>query len=382
MASPRQTDTPGGSGRHHLPPALDRQQQIQIGRLRRRGTARRAKVAAKKSAGALETVLAALLTDRGTRALSATVGVATKNLSGAVVEAVQASMQAPHGGRRRRRRRHGSGEDSGSERSGSADDGDGDDRDDLADVVRVLASEDGQKVLSLVVSTSIRTAVQTGCRAAAGVNVFACMVDAIVGQERRDAVTEVATKTTAAFCREAVLAALQAQRETGGGPAAGEATAAEALDGPPGSNKNQEGSGTGDEPSLDGLHVDGSQPSWGAPPPAAREPSQHAAVGAGTQGIGRLRAGAMAGPLPPSPWVRQVAELLHEADVRLLAIEVARGATREAVTSFLTGLSGAVNVPALLPSLKFLPVLYMALAAVCVILAYLWGSARAAGVPV
>lgn len=248
---------------------------------------------------ALDSILEAVLSERGRSLVGLAVGVATKNATSTLCEFMQRMQEQQQ-----------------QQRSTASS---------LDMAVQVLSSENGEKLLSLLITRSIRTTISAYVDATSGYNMYDDMVHSITKQEHRDAVTEVMTRVTAAFCREVATAYRKAtQQPANQRPAA----AHEHTNGyctPP---AWEDGSRPG---SIDGVEAAGLSTALSAelPPMAPGRMFVHQPNGK-VRSAGSLTARQNA-PRPAAPaWVKQVADLAKEKDVRALVVDVTSSATREA----------------------------------------------------
>ncbi|KAG1655317.1 hypothetical protein FOA52_006616 [Chlamydomonas sp. UWO 241] len=316
----------------------------------------------------LGTVLEAVLSDRGHSLLGVAVGVASKNVSTALVEFLERmqAMQAMQGG-----------EGSGSGLS-------------MAGALRMLVSEDGSALLSLLITKSISTAVSTYCDATAGVNVYADMVAAVVKKENRDAVSDVMARSTGAFVKElsdAVGKAYASSSQVGGAGAGGAGGGAGTTGAAAGSAMPGGGAS-----SMQLAHAPG-QPD-DVPSTRTSLESPHTSSNYLRQGIG----GGMASisgrrnVLPPQPqpqpdsgappWLRQAVRiavgLAKQKELRALALDVAGATARESTRAGIEAIAESVRLPSIgslgSQTLGVIPALYLALALACMLLAYMAGA--------
>ncbi len=130
---------------------------------------------------ALDTLIEAVLSERGRGLVGMAVGIATRNATSTVCELMERRLQAaasqPGG-------------------SGSLS---------ARDILELLTSEHGEQLLTLLLTKSIRTAVTSYVDATTGYNLYDDMLSSIAKQENRDALTDVLTRLTACFCKELVV---------------------------------------------------------------------------------------------------------------------------------------------------------------------------------
>lgn len=340
------------------------------------------------SASLVDTMLEALLSERGRGLVGVAVGVATRNATSALCEFYERRMAEEAAA-------------SGAASAGGVG---------LNSVLDLLGTEQGERLMSLLITKSIRTAVSTYVESTAGYNVYNDVLASITKQDQRDAVTDVMTRITAAFCRELAAAyrrasssapngrpAANAQQQQHAGGAAAASSAADlassslalaalaAVGGTGGSSGaaspaySSAGSSTCSSSLYNGK--DAATSSACSSVAAALEVSSGGGAevaisnlkiahgrcgaaaggprGAGGSGGGGLNSGPPArallagqqaqqarqvAPAFPPAWLRQVVELAKERDVRSLAVDVvgsaSREATRGAVEGFLYGGSG------------------------------------------
>jgi len=286
----------------------------------------------------LDKVLEAVLSDRGRSLVGMAVGLATKNATTAFCDFLERMQQRPTV----------LGEGEGMEPGGASPA--------FAAVISLLASDQGERIMSLLITKSIKTAVSTYVDATIGYNFYDDMMASISKQEHRDAVTEIMSRVTAAFCREVALAYKKSQRSpsnsfhsssssstvslsslahaagSAGTSAGGAATTVFVSEG---------GSVVGRRHSHDSVPANSKPP----PAPSAALASSQQQPGAAFPGRGATAAlqqalhnqvhgqKANAARAPSPAWLRQVVDLAREQEVRSLALDVVKSATREATRS-------------------------------------------------
>lgn len=139
----------------------------------------------------LPQIIEAVLSDRGRTLVGMAVGLATKNATTTVCEFLE------------RAQRHQAANADGQGVNSS-----------LQVMLELLASDQGEKVISLLITKSIKTAVSTYVDATTGYNYYEDMVASVAKQDHREAVTDIMTKVTAAFCRELAYAYRLTQQRT------------------------------------------------------------------------------------------------------------------------------------------------------------------------
>lgn len=155
----------------------------------------------------VDTVIEAVLSERGRGLVGMAVGVATRNATTAVCEFLERRMDAATAGA-----------------SGS---GFG-----LKEVLDLLSSDQGERLLTLLLTKSIRTTVSSYVESTTGYNFYNDMLASIVNQDNRDALTDLLSRVTASFCRElmisyrrATAANANSSSSPGNGPMAASAAA-------------------------------------------------------------------------------------------------------------------------------------------------------------
>ncbi|PNH03222.1 Protein PHLOEM PROTEIN 2-LIKE A10 [Tetrabaena socialis] len=151
----------------------------------------------------VDTLIEAVLSERGQGLVGMAVGVATRNASTAVCEFLERRLAAA------------SAASSGSEGGGGGGVAS------ARDVLALLSSEPGEKLLTLLLTKSIRAAVTSYVESTTGYNVYDDMLSSISRPEHRDALTEVLSRVTASFCRELVVSYRRATAAAAAGAPAG-----------------------------------------------------------------------------------------------------------------------------------------------------------------
>ncbi|KAG2444810.1 hypothetical protein HXX76_001552 [Chlamydomonas incerta] len=322
----------------------------------------------------VDTIIEAVLSERGRGLVGMAVGVATRNATQAVCEFMERRMEAAAS--------------AAAANGGSVG---------IKEVLDVLTSEHGEKLLTLLLTKSIRTAVTSYVDATTGYNLYDDMLASMVKQEHRDALTDVLSRLTASFCKEVVISYRRATAA-----AAAQGAGAGASSAPAGKHHQQhqhhhaqqqqqhsaaaanaasgavmpvmvKGGTLGSGCSLDSVLSTAAsggvelaltastrcngplagavqQPQVGVngrPAPAASATvvgsqqqqqqvlasRQHSVNGGINSALGRAML-AQASPV----WLKQVVELVGQRDVRSLTVEVVRSASREATRGAVEGL--------------------------------------------
>ncbi|KAG2493144.1 hypothetical protein HYH03_008568 [Edaphochlamys debaryana] len=297
----------------------------------------------------VNTVIEAVLSERGRGLVGMAVGVATRNATVAVCEFLERRMDAAASGT-----------------AGGLPGGIG-----VKDVLDLLTSENGEKLLTLLLTKSIRTAVTSYVDATTGYNMYDDVLASIAKQEHRDALTDILTRMTASFCREAVVSYRKATAPSAANRAPGTSCSLS------GSIREVASTSTSACPSSDAhAHIPVAATAGEAAAALAvvkcngqaasgstvlhGRPSVSAAIVKQQQAQALLaQQGGFSRPQAPPPWLRQVVELVRERDVRSLAVDVVSTASREATRGAvegllqgagscgagLSGLSGALVLP-------------------------------------
>ncbi|KXZ44973.1 hypothetical protein GPECTOR_60g751 [Gonium pectorale] len=132
-------------------------------------------------AALLDTVMEAVLSERGRGLIGMAVGVATRNATVAMCEFLERRMEAAAGA------------------AGGLSFG-------PKDLLDLLASDQGERVLTVLLTNSIRTAVTSYVDATTGYNMYDDLLSSIAKSEHRDALADLMSRVTATFCREIVSA--------------------------------------------------------------------------------------------------------------------------------------------------------------------------------
>lgn len=318
--------------------------------------------------GLTETVLEALLSERGRGLVGVAVGVAARNATTTVCEFMERRLDAA------------------SAQQGSSSGGLGS----IKDIMDMFSSEQGERLVSLLITKSIRTAISTYVESTSGYNMYDDMLASISKQDNRDAVTDVMTRITAAFCRELAAAYRKAtmraaanasshpHHHTSGGAVAlsalatvGAASSSSCCSSTISSCSSSVSGKEDADPRRAAGHptCDAAAALLSAGADAAAAIGKRANGSSGGGALNRLAAAATAGsraqqqlgsapsaavgavvarqqqqPLQPA-WLRQVVDLAKERDVRTLAVDVvmnaSREATRGAIQGFLYGAPGS-----------------------------------------
>ncbi|KAL6756590.1 hypothetical protein V8C86DRAFT_3136455 [Haematococcus lacustris] len=257
----------------------------------------------------------------------------------------------------------------------------------MSTALALLASDQGERIISLLITKSIKTAVSTYVDATLGYNVYDDMMASIAKQEHREAVSDIMGRVTAAFCKEVVSAYRRSTRTRTRAPSGSTTQAGPGLSHPPFAPSSSSLSRSSSS-SLVSLHGHLRGPPH---PPSAAQLAAGTLCGGveGGQGgaedvhgvVGRLvqrrssadaagRLGLSAGLAPAggqgkqqglaggagawrggssgaaaaAPWLKQVVQLAQEREVRSLALDVVKSASAEAargtVDALLVGLQG------------------------------------------
>mmetsp|Transcript_25000 Transcript_25000/g.54371 ORF Transcript_25000/g.54371 Transcript_25000/m.54371 type:complete len:457 (+) Transcript_25000:156-1526(+) len=261
------------------------------------------------SASALDKIIEAVLSDRGRSLIGMAVGLASKNATSAFCDFLERSQASSQG-------------------SGGVT---------LEKVMQLLVSEQGEKLLSLMITSSIKTTVNTYVESTLGYNFYDDMLASITKQEHRDAMTDIMTRVTVAFCREVAAAVRKSrapantrevQQSYGCMPTGAIAEPTNAAGDSPLSRGSLDlascspASSTASTTSTASCSALVPRPG-GAPPayPSAQQQQQPRMFKQNT-----LRPP----PAVPPPWIKQVVDLAREQDVRSLTVDIVRSATREA----------------------------------------------------
>lgn len=320
----------------------------------------------------VETIIEAILSERGHSLLGLAVGVASKNATASLCDLLERVLQP--------RRDFPSGEVQAEEvlppSSFSP-----------AGLFHLLASDDGDKVISMLITRSIQTAVRTYVEATAGYSMYEDMLGSVSKKENRDVVTEIITKTTAVFCKEVASAYQRAcpspsssranshGGRTGGGVGVTSGTTARGMPvlssmTPSSSRSSMDGGTLRDTGDMigGGMILIPRTSSSGALPPLA--PQQHSnqktsdtfsphlsypKLNAPRQSIHNppdsgfhslvqshhMIAPSVSPVIPTSSWIlKQVVDLAKEKDVRTLAVDVVGSATRGVMETLIHSLGG------------------------------------------
>jgi len=138
----------------------------------------------------VDKVLEAILSDRGRSLVGMAMGIATKNATATLCDFIKAQL--------------GQQDQQGAAAGAST----------IAAVMRLLSSEQGERLLSLLVTKSMKTAVATYMESTAGYNTYEDFLSSISKQDHRDAVSTIMSRVTAAFCQEVASACLRASTDT------------------------------------------------------------------------------------------------------------------------------------------------------------------------
>ncbi|GIL48418.1 hypothetical protein Vafri_4571 [Volvox africanus] len=312
----------------------------------------------------LDTIIEAVLSERGRGLIGMAVGIAMRNSTTAVCEFIERRMEAA----------------SSSGQAASLG---------MKEILDLLSSDQGEKILTMLLTQSIRTAVTSYVDATAGYNLYNDMLASLVKQEHRDALTDLLSRISASFCREAVLSY---RRAATGGMAAGNFTSgsgttpssyaanhafsskhtsvnaaatisANGLTCLQGSAAASSLSGSANAAATVGAVVDSGVESGRAatlpvvksngqlPGTQNARPSQSSqlhkqhSLGGGSGLLGGTNSNTLAvalgrgmGPQTPPVWLRQVVDLVKEREVRSLAVDVVKSASREATRGAVEGL--------------------------------------------
>ncbi|EFJ49982.1 hypothetical protein VOLCADRAFT_89328 [Volvox carteri f. nagariensis] len=297
----------------------------------------------------VDTIIEAVLSERGRGLIGMAVGVAMRNSTTAVCEFIERRME------------------SATLSSGSVS-GLG-----VKDILDLLASDQGEKVLTMLLTHSIRTAVTSYVDATAGYNLYNDMLASLVKQEHRDALTDLLSRISASFCREAVLSYRRASAMGAASFSFPSGTAASASTSAPShtpanhafASKHSAANATtiamvANEPgvpaeasravSLPAVKSNGHLPVAQANLRSSQSSqlNKQYSLGSSSGFLGGVSSNALAAALgrgmvaqAPPAWLRQVVELVRERDVRSLAVDMvkhaSREATRGAVEGFLQG---------------------------------------------
>ncbi|GLC45605.1 hypothetical protein PLESTB_001784800 [Pleodorina starrii] len=307
----------------------------------------------------VDTIIEAVLSERGRGLIGMAVGVAMRNSTTALCEFIERRMEAATAAS-----------------GGAASLG-------VKDILDLLASDQGERLLTMLLTHSIRTAVTSYVDATSGYNLYNDMLASLVKQEHRDALTDLLSRISASFCREAVLSYRRgaAMASVGGGAVASSSSSSHAVNhavskhaaavavaansttslqtgpvacslssgaaaaataaSPEAASASTEGCRTGALPAVkSNSQLAGSQ---NARPSATSQLHKQHSLGGMLGGVGNnalamaLGRGAMVTQTPPA-WLRQVVELVKEREVRSLAVDVVKHASREASRGAVEGL--------------------------------------------
>eukprot|EP00798_Chlamydomonas_sp_ICE-L_P004940 gene4940-34711_t len=201
-------------------------------------------------------------------------------------------------------------------------------------ILNLLASENGEKVMSCLITNSIQTAVHSYVDAYQGYNMYEDMVVSISKSSARDAVTDILTRVTACFCREVATAYRKSKAvpvNSNAGMRRSFSGSADALvvcyptateqgiSGKASSSTGGEPVGSGSKPQV----YPRTQPERSAR--ASMESGMNDASSSSVKLNQR-----MPPPAAQSEWMNDLISLLKERDVRALAVDVVSSATREA----------------------------------------------------
>ncbi|KAJ9530922.1 hypothetical protein QJQ45_028784 [Haematococcus lacustris] len=158
---------------------------------------------------ALDKLLDAILSERGQSLIGMAVGLATKNATQTFCSFLERMQQQ---------------QPSSDPNSASWQDEQGPPQAGaMSTALALLASDQGERIISLLITKSIKTAVSTYVDATLGYNVYDDMMASIAKQEHREAVSDIMGRVTAAFCKEVVSAY---RRSTRSRPPSGSTTQA------------------------------------------------------------------------------------------------------------------------------------------------------------
>ncbi|GIL74574.1 hypothetical protein Vretimale_2254 [Volvox reticuliferus] len=309
----------------------------------------------------LDTIIEAVLSERGRGLIGMAVGVAMRNSTAAVCEFIERRMEAA------------------SSTGQAASLG-------MKDILDLLSSEQGEKVLTMLLTQSIRTAVTSYVDATTGYNLYNDMLSSLVKQEHRDALTDLLSRISASFCREAVLSY---RRAAAGGMATGNFTSGSSS-GPSSYAANHAFSskhtgvnaattisasggtclqGSANSTATIGVVLESGMESGrtgmlpvvksnsqlsgtqNARPLQGSQLHKQHSLGGGSGVLSGSSSNALAvalargiGPQPQPAWLRQVVDLVKEREVRSLAVDVVKNASREATRGAVEGLLQGAGV--------------------------------------
>lgn len=160
-------------------------------------------------------ILEAVFSERGHSLLGLAVGMASKSATTALCEffaAQQARISPP------------ANQSSSSDASGSTPNPPAPTSFGLREILDVMSSEQGERVMKLLVTKSIRTAISTYLEASAGYNTYEDMLSSLANPAHRDALTDVISRCSGVFCREVASAYRRAGRTSSDPPHQNETT--------------------------------------------------------------------------------------------------------------------------------------------------------------
>jgi hypothetical protein len=243
------------------------------------------------TATSMETLLEALASERGRSILSLAVGIASKNVTSAFCEFLE--RLAPQAG-------------------------EGAPAQVIEAAMQVLSSENGDRVVSKLLTSCIRTAISTYIDSTTGYNIYEDMLSSITKQEHRDAVSDIMARVSASFCKELGLAYRKASLPVN-------IRSSSFLE--------SSGSGHSMPPEESSLMRRGSMEEIVGTSMAIQ--ADHQARPPLHQGSSKTRTSTLCikqnqQKLQSAAWIKQLADLAREKDVRALAVDVVGSATREA----------------------------------------------------
>ena len=235
----------------------------------------------------LDVILEAILSDRGRSLVGMAVGIVSKNGTTAFCDFLQASTLST----------------AGDQAPASM----------MSEALTLLASDKGERVLSLLVTKSVKSAVSTYVDSTAGVNMYEDIFSSLRPQEHRDAVTEIMSRIVGVFCKEVCMearsmAAAGSSRDT---PISGAQLS---------SSSCQQAERSSSSISVELSRGDGARVVLDAYP----EPTSRSQLLASTAPKLNGLHGSQ------QQWVYQVVQLVKEREVRSLALDCVASATREA----------------------------------------------------
>ena len=249
----------------------------------------------------LDVILEAILSDRGRSLVGMAVGIASKNATTAFCDFLQASTLST----------------AGDQAPASM----------MSEALTLLTSDKGERVLSLLVTKSVKSAVSTYVDSTAGYNMYEDIFSSLRRQEHRDAVTEIMSRMVGVFCKEVCvgwvkarsMAAASSSRDT---PISGVQLSSSSQQRiSESTSSGQQAERSSSSSSVDLSRGDGVRVLLDAHPKPTSRSQLLASTAPKLNSLHGLR---------QQQWVYQVVQLAKEREVRSLALDCVASATREA----------------------------------------------------